>query len=372
MQRETSRKARGHRIAPAAICVLAGLASASAEACATTHKGDSFTTGTNLDDGGDDSSSATGGTRTSGPSSGTSSGSGGGFGDLSSEGGAGHDDAGDAGAQACTDAGCSCIRIASIGHEGIWGACGQGGGDGTSALVDWLNTQSTATVDRYDQSKPTLTADFLKPYNVIILQWLRDVSDAGNDGALWQFSPSEVSALSQWVEAGGGLITLSGYDGDSQEVVPSNTLLSFTAFAYNMDGTNGSDWAGGSCWGGASGLTGWNMASPIGAHITEVGVANGRSINVAADAGAVTVDCPCPGQNDCAVHQDIGKGHVFSFTDEWVTYTSQWNGMSSCLSASCTNTPGTAFQVPQFWYNAIRYAASSATCFRIDNPKIVY
>ena len=278
--------------------------------------------------------------------------------------------------QGCSDAGCACIRIASIGHEGIWGACGQGGGDGTSALITWLNTQSTAKVDTYDATKPTLTAEFLAKYDVILLQWLRDVSDGGNDGNLWSFSPAEVSALAAWVNGGGGLITLSGYDGQSNEVTPLNTLLSFTAFTYNMDGTYGTDYAGGTCWGGASGLTGWNMVTPIGTHITEIGISSGRSITVAADAGAgagsVTVDCPCPNnQNECAVHQDIGKGHVFSFTDEWVTYTSQWLATSPCIASSCRNTPATAFQVPQFWYNVIRYAASAATCFTINNPMII-
>jgi hypothetical protein len=101
-------------------------------------------------------------------------------------------------------------------------------------------------------------------------------------------------------------------------------------------------------------------------------MSNGRPITVAADAGAVTVDCPCSGNpGQCAVHQDIGKGHVFSFADEWVTYTSQWLASSPCISASCTTTPATAFQVPQFWYNAIRYSASSATCFTINDPMIV-
>jgi hypothetical protein len=275
--------------------------------------------------------------------------------------------------QACTEAGCQCIRIASIGHEGIWGACGQGG-DTTSALVSWLNTQSTATVDAYDTTKPTLTPAFLAQYNVILLQWLRDVSDAGSDGALWQFTADEVSALSAWVNAGGGLIVLSGYDGDGQEVTPTNTLLSFTAFTYNMDGTYGSDYAGGSCWGGASGLTGWSGAAPISSHITEVGIQNGRSISVASGSSA-TVDCPCTNgnSNTCAAHQDIGSGHVFVFTDEWVTYTSQWAGTSPCIASTCMTTPATAFQVPQFWYNAIRYAASSAQCFTIVNqPGIVY
>jgi hypothetical protein len=272
-------------------------------------------------------------------------------------------------AQVCSDAGCTCIRVASIGHEGIWGACGMNG-DSTSAFETWLDTQSTATIDTYT-TKPTLTPGFLAQYDVILLQWLRDVSDAGSDGDLWQFSPAEVAALASWVKGGGGLIALSGYDGDGQEVTPLNTLLSFTDFTYNMDGTSGSNCN--SCWGGACALTGWNMTTPIGAHITQVGLAFGRSISLAVDAGySPTVDAPCPGVNDCAVHEDIGKGHVFAYTDEWVTYTSQWLGTSSCIPSSCAgNTPADDFQVPQFWYNAIHYASSSAQCFVIQNPAIV-
>jgi hypothetical protein len=168
--------------------------------------------------------------------------------------------------QVCTDAGCTCIRIASIGHEGTWGACGMYG-DSTSAFETWLDTQSTATVDTY-VAKPALTTSFLAQYDVIILQWLRDVSDGGSDGNLWQFSPAEVAALQSWVEGGGGLITLSGYDGDGQEVTPLNTLLSFTDFSYNTDATYGSNCTG--CWGGACALTGWSKSSPIGANITQV------------------------------------------------------------------------------------------------------
>jgi hypothetical protein len=109
----------------------------------------------------------------------------------------------------------------------------------------------------------------------------------------------------------------------------------------------------------------------------EVGIQNGRSISIDADAGyAPVVDCPCPNGangNECAVHEDIGKGHVFAFTDEWVTYTSQWLGTASCIPASCAgNTPADDFQVPQFWYNAIAYASQSAQCaFTIDNPKVI-
>lgn len=271
----------------------------------------------------------------------------------------------------CTDAGCTCVRIASIGHEGIWGGCGMYGDD-TSAFVTWLNTQSTAKVDMYT-TKPLLTAEFLAQYDVILLQWLKDVPDGGNDGTFWQFSSDEVAAFATWVKGGGGVVSLSGYDGNGGEVQPVNTLLSFTDFSYNTDGVYGSE-CGGSCWGGSCALTGWDANSPIGAHVTQVGMTFGRSISVASDAGyAPTIDCACPNsKNPCAVHEDIEKGHVIAFADEWITYTSQWSGKSTCTPSSCAgHTAGDDFQVPQFWYNAIRYAASSVSCFTIQDPTII-
>ena len=57
-----------------------------------------------------------------------------------------------------------------------------------------------------------------------------------------------------------------------------------------------------------------------------------------------------------AAHEDVGQGHVFSYADEWVTYTSQWFGIDAggnCADASAN----VVYQVPQFWYNAISYAS---------------
>jgi hypothetical protein len=34
--------------------------------------------------------------------------------------------------------------------------------------------------------------------------------------------------------------------------------------------------------------------------------------------------------------------------------------------------PSQVFQIPQFWYNAIKYAAASVQCFDIKNPGIIH
>lgn len=289
----------------------------------------------------------------------------------------------------CDDAGnCTCINIASIGREGVWGPCSS---DSTTALQDWLNTQSTAQVDNYNREKPTLTAEFLAKYDVILLQWMVTKGAQNDDGAPWEFTPDEVNALKDWVNNGGGLIALSGYQCNGQgctihDITATNQLLSFTDIQFNSDGLidparNGC--ANCNCWGGSLPLGGdlpvavgtWNQDTPIGRNIQSVGAYIARSIK----STTATVDST-DGRNNFAVHEEIGKGHVVAFGDEWVTYSGQWRGTAACLNPQMYTDPNSpcyqrsaaqVFQISQFWYNAIKYAASSVECFTIEDPAII-
>jgi len=364
-------------------------------ACSAGGAGSKATTSTFAGQGGASSGSGLGGDQGNSSSSG--------LGGLGLTGPAGSTGAGgDAGrASRCDDAGnCSCINIASIGHEGVWGPCSS---DSTTALQNWLNTQSTAKVDNYDTTKPTLTPAFLAQYDVLILQWMVENGKQNDDGAAWVFSPAEISALEAWTKAGGGIIALSGYQCNGQgctiyDTAAPNQLLSFTDISYNNDDVlddTGSDYY---CWGGAVPLGGpvqvpaggdagpispsvapsfgsWDQSSPIGAHINDVGAYIGRSIN----STTATVD-NTDGTHKYAVHEQVGQGHVFVFGDEWVTYSGEWLGTASCISPSMFTSPydpcyeksaAQVFQLPQFWYNAIKYASSSVQCFNIMNPTII-
>lgn len=296
----------------------------------------------------------------------------------------------------CDDAGnCSCINIASIGHEGVWGPCSN---DTTTAFQNWLNTQSTAHIDNYDTAKPTLTDAFLAKYDVIILQWMVTVGMQNNDGQPWVFDPSEITALQKWVKNGGGIVALNGYQCPNNgctiyDVVATNQLLSFTDIQFNRDdvldpakATTNTDLY---CWGGPLPLGAplytdagvpqgggtWDPNSPIGAHISDLGAYVARSIS----ATTAAVDCT-DGNNKYVVHEQVGNGHIVAYGDEWITYSGEWSGMStSCLNYAYDSgydpcyekSPAQVFQIPQFWYNAIKYAASSVQCFTIMNPTII-
>jgi hypothetical protein len=285
-------------------------------------------------------------------------------------------------AQRCDDAGrCTCFNIASIGQPGCSGCEAAGaGGDTTNSFVNYLNVHSSAVVDTYT-TKPMLTADFLGKYDVVILQGLYDgcSGKSGNPpwsivGNTWTFSATEVSALKSWVEGGGGVITLSGFVANTTEVQPLNSLIGPVTnndITYGTDDIHGQDLGGQTfCLGESDPLSGWVMSlpngspDPIGQGIGEIGAFHGRPILVA--SGSQVVIDNRDTMYVYAAHEDVGMGHVFAFFDEWVTYTSQWPGgtAGSVCATGCAPdaTAGAVYQVPEFWQNAVNYAAASTMC----------
>jgi len=320
----------------------------------------------------------------------------------------GDDDGAAARPPRCNDAGmCTCFNIASLGLGGHTGAqAGTGGTDNTEAFVEFLNTESSAgavqlgcgnDVGCTSAAKPTLSAAFLAQYDVLIFQWMANsvypVTMKGTSygytgdpalmgGGYWTFSADELAALTTWVNAGGGVIVLSGYDycpgntgctaGAADEIGPANQILgAVTDISYTATNTFETVETGNAeyCLGDSNPVAGWaqtlgnGMPDPLGENITEVGAFYGRTIVPGPKA---IVDCTSGG-TIAAVHEDVGKGHVYVYTSDWVTYTSQWNPSPQPAGyCSLDGSPDPAvqfvYQVPQFWYNAISYASQATTC----------
>ena len=277
----------------------------------------------------------------------------------------------------CDDMGnCSCINIGMLGRLPTYGAVP--GQDGISALEQWLNANSSAAASTH-VTKPTLTAEFLANYDVLVLQAMETLEGAGNQ---WQFSAEEIAAFEAWVRQGGGVIALMGYGANPAEATPSNALLAFTGLQYSgLTGPGDTSLEGSCpneccyCLGNSIPSAGWNAAHPISANMTAVGSYYGRSVS--APAGAETV--ASSGATILGATVQVDAGRVFMFHDEWVTYTSQWDGTgltNDCRTEdpnhSCYNVhPSTTYQVPQFWYNALRWASSEVECFDIDVDDII-
>jgi hypothetical protein len=265
---------------------------------------------------------------------------------------------------------CTCVNIGLLGRLPTYGAVP--GQDNTAALEAWLNEKSSAVVVTHT-TDVAITPEFLSQYDVLILQALENQEG----GPYWDYEGQEVVALRQWVEAGGGIISMMGYGAVANEVNPTNTLLSFSGFSYNGDDILyecGLVPVCCHCLGSSVPMEGWNQNHPISANINSVGVFHGRSINAPAEAEIVA-------EGEGGIYGATlqwGEGRIFVFNDEWVSYTSQWTGEGvddDCMTDTddvCYGiSPDTQYQVPQFWYNAIKWV-SDRECFTIDEPTIVY
>jgi len=279
----------------------------------------------------------------------------------------------DARPERCDDGGgdCRCMNIASLGKVAHYG----GNTDSTDAFQQYLNSKSNARVALLPD-RTRLGAELLSRYDVVILQALEDSEYVG----FWSYAPDEIEALAAWVAAGNGLIVLTGYGGVPDEVDPDNQLLAFAGISYGKSDTFTScpdnfcyctdssiPFSGWS----AGGFAGAHMVAPNG-QVGAVGVFHGRPI-----ACADTADGPCevvatdPSGGVVGVGKRVGKGRVFVWADEWVTYTSQW-GATSTHGADCDgHTAGEIYDVPQFWYNVIRWVLPDASCFAIADPIVV-
>ncbi len=271
---------------------------------------------------------------------------------------------------------CTCLNLAALGAIATYGA----GNDNTAAFLDWLNTKSTAKVDIF-KSRTTLTSEFLAGYDVIILQNLTG----------WDFSADEVSAFAAWVQGGGGVVSLIGYESNNaNEVGPANALLSVSGMQYNTD-----DFPAEGCpqdlamcpesspccycWGNSVPITAWSPDHPVSANMQAVGAFRGRSVSPGAGWVFLTYLDRVLGAT-----QAVGEGQVLIFGDEWITYTSQWLGTglengnpdqyNPCydITAGHFKTGATVFQIAQFWYNSIEYVAPPTECdFAIDHPDVI-
>jgi hypothetical protein len=142
------------------------------------------------------------------------------------------------------------------------------------------------------------------------------------------------------------------------------------------------------CWGGSIPLSGWNTASPISKNVTNIGAFRGRSVKVAPGTTATVLETfiekagpNAGGTFTFAAAVESGKGRVVAFGDEWITYNSQWDGStltqkpevySDSYNPCYNQQPQNVFQIPQFWYNTLKWCAPLVDCqLKIDNPTII-
>ena len=267
---------------------------------------------------------------------------------------------------------CPPFKLAVLGKPGKWGA--NPGGDPDAALQSWLNSNSagTAQVDDFT-TRTKLTPEFLANYNVIILAALADDS---NNGPWWTFSADEIAAFRAWVENGGGVITLSGYTANAAEIAPVNQLIKFSGITYTQDTVSGTCADAQTCnCTHSNTVSEWNRTDPdvarLATGMTLVGFLSGRGIVAPPDSHVAATE---NGNTPVLVGKAVGAGRVLVYSDEWITYTSQWTGagIPNANDPNCAgHLPQDKYQIAQFWYNLIRWSQPSAECFMIVGPIVI-
>jgi len=311
----------------------------------------------------------------------------------------------------CDSAGkCTCLKLALLGT--LTSAAAD---PDTTAFTTWLasSSEGTAVATNVPTKPAVVDAAFLANYDILLV--------ANVNG--WTFSPAEKAAVETWVKAGGGIITLTGFTSTATEAAATSQLISFAGLNYS--GTTEAEWAapkageqqpvyykGGTvdlklCMDWSGGTTmGVEHAKPfittplkftpqtgtlekLTLNLDYVGAFIGWRITVPTDGSAtVLTKDPVTGGNMAVVKEVDGKGRIFAFGDEWVTFSNEWEqtGHPSNQQMDMYNkcyVPPTAnadfvfhsvkslYQTRQFWYNAINWVAPPNSCFTLKDPEVI-
>jgi hypothetical protein len=380
-----------------------------------------FTLGLGCSAGGDDDSKVRGGSSSTGGSGSTGGGSPPGLGGGPSiivGGGTGVVDPNDprmvpVRQKFCDASGkCTCLRLALLGTLESAAIAKD-----TKPFIDWLNGNSdgTATVTLIS-AKPTLDEAFFANYDIIVV--------ANVNG--WAFSDAEKASTEKWVrEMGGGIVTLTGFSSEVAEVAATSQLVAFAGMGYEGavqgEAAIGGDWTATQdkgvstpihYKGGTVDLRNclYRWSSPIDteagnttaiqftpqtgtlekltASLTYVGAYIGWGAKAPAGSTVIAKD-PVSGKNMAVAYEVDGTGRIFTFGDEWIVFTNQWqptgtftNGTMTagemCWQPADGTTPGfyhsvrSLYQTKQFWYNIINWVAPPSECnFTITDSDVV-
>jgi len=328
------------------------------------------------------------------------SGGGGGTGGGAGTGGTGGGGNGGTGGHGGTG-GCNtskCPNVAVLGVDGIWDTGTNGSNTGMSQFFSWLATHSNNCapqqiyIDDHDPNNNPITADTLKPYNVIVLldlyhtraQYRSCVANVGScqlqyssyaTGQQRHLSDDELDAFRTWVEGnvsgqisgGHGFVATIGYHWYSHETYNVNGILKRFNLAYQTDGSGGviSEFIGAglgvdltvATTGAASTIKVSSPPPPPMAGVQKLHISSGTPLQVISSWPAydATPTRYALGFDTNGAGYDIGylvdrigtKGRINAWADEWITYDDVWS--------SSMQVKGVTYQTEQYWENVVKW-----------------
>jgi hypothetical protein len=204
------------------------------------------------------------------------------------------------------------------------GILGNPGANPSSDFQAWLVSAGTS-VQRIQTTAPTptLAATDLQPFDVVILDWLtRD------------YAAAEATVMSEFISAGGGLISMSGYDNVTTDDWHANSLLAPLAVAYTGALLNGP-------------VTSF-APHPITAGLTSVTFEGGYEVaDLGGTASTRTPIAFLPGPVTVGMAVQLGNGHAFVWGDEWIQFDSEWSTLP---------------EIKQLWVQVFAWVSPPNTC----------
>jgi hypothetical protein len=242
---------------------------------------------------------------------------------------------------------------------------------GDAVFLNWLTTRGTnCVVQNLDISGNNyLTAARIAPYQILIaLDIYHTQADKNSffntkktntgypaySGSQRALRASEVNAIANWVNNGGGLMTTIGIASTAAEMANANLLLNPFGIAYSLTDVN--------ILPGNSTITTFSTAAPIASQITTgvntLPVSGGAGIeglaggNLPANSNTFSLCARAPngggrggyggGIYALGVAEIVnGQGHVNVWGDETITYDAAWNNG--------------AYQVQTYWQNVLTW-----------------
>jgi len=210
---------------------------------------------------------------------------------------------------------CDCLNIALIGNQGA---------NPSAEFQSWLEAQGTQ-VDRIStNANEVLDKATLNKYDIVILDYL-----------IRNYTADEAETTKTWVEAGGGLMAMTGFTNAQFAADRPNSLIKPMGLSYNTSK------------GFFSGPVTQFVPHPITMGLTSISFYGGLFIDIVADGVGMNQTIMTLPQGPVGVVQERKNGRLFIFGDEWVEFDSEWK-----------NIP----QIKQFWVQTLAYLGPKESC----------
>jgi hypothetical protein len=210
---------------------------------------------------------------------------------------------------------CDCLSIALVGNEGA---------NPSAEFQAWLIAQGTKVDRIHTNQVDVLDKGTVDKYDIIILDYL-----------VRSYTPEEAGTLKTWVEAGGGLMSMTGFTNTQWNADRPNTLIKPLGLTYNTSK------------GWFSGPIKMFANHPITQGLTSLSFYGGLFIDIVQDGIGVNEIIMTLPQGPVGVVQDRMSGRAFIFGDEWIEFDSEWK-----------NIP----EIKQFWVQTISHIGPKTFC----------